>query len=684
MSALPLHRLRPAGSQAYGISNTYNYDGTIASITYPSGRLVSYQYDGMGHNTQVWKTDAASGQTLYYASQATYMPDGQLAGVLLGATDSGCSAGVNGFFSYNQRLQPRHMLYTANAGPFSDASLGCNANAGDIMHRQYSFVDPNWNNGNNGNVSSIQNCLDSDRGQSFSYDGLDRIKAMASSANSGPKSYGEAYTIDAWGNLTGINPNGKDYTEYPETTWSGVTATNRNQLANSNAAAGSWITYDPAGTGNETVDMVGRQYSYDAENRIATVNYEGVTSYVYDGDGQRVVKNGGGGGGRVYWQGVGGEILAESDLLGNITSEYVYFNGKRLARTDNPTDPATAQLRYYFSDHLGSTSMVTDEMFATVLEDNDYYPYGGVAYQSVADDLNNHFFFTGKERDPETGNDYFGARYYGSGMGRFMRPDEPFVDQETTDPQSWNLYSYVRNNPINDSDPSGNACVQASSGGYQDDGGAGESCAQVDQNIQNYIDQGRASVTVTDSVPPQPIFAKADFNPANDRAPLAFQGFVNLVLNGDVRRGVPQLAVGLLPSALGSFAAARMAGPAVASELAGAANATPAEVNTGTTAVYQSANAEGDVQYVGMTNDLARRASEHAGKFAIEEIPGLSNLSRSDARAVEQVLIETHGVASDGGMLLNRINSIAATNPSYSAQIQRGIQILRQVGYPGF
>lgn len=56
--------------------------------------------------------------------------------------------------------------------------------------------------------------------------------------------------------------------------------------------------------------------------------------------------------------------------------------------------------------------------------------------------------FTGKERDTETGLDYFGARYMSSAQGRFTSPDRPFADQHPADPQSWNLYSYVRNNPL--------------------------------------------------------------------------------------------------------------------------------------------------------------------------------------------------------------------------------------------
>jgi RHS repeat-associated protein len=67
---------------------------------------------------------------------------------------------------------------------------------------------------------------------------------------------------------------------------------------------------------------------------------------------------------------------------------------------------------------------------------------------------------TGKERDAESGNDYFGARYYSSSMGRFMSPDwsaktSPVPYATFGDPQSLNLYSYVRNNPLSKADADG-------------------------------------------------------------------------------------------------------------------------------------------------------------------------------------------------------------------------------------
>jgi RHS repeat-associated protein len=67
---------------------------------------------------------------------------------------------------------------------------------------------------------------------------------------------------------------------------------------------------------------------------------------------------------------------------------------------------------------------------------------------------------TGKERDAESGNDYFEARYFGSSMGRFMSPDwsdEPdtIPYAEFENPQTLNLYSYARNNPMLYNDPDG-------------------------------------------------------------------------------------------------------------------------------------------------------------------------------------------------------------------------------------
>jgi RHS repeat-associated protein len=76
--------------------------------------------------------------------------------------------------------------------------------------------------------------------------------------------------------------------------------------------------------------------------------------------------------------------------------------------------------------------------------------------------------YTGKERDVESGNDYFGARYYSNSTGRFLSPDysgdadgppDPLPYGDLNDPQSLNLYSYVRNNPLSRTDSDGHDCI---------------------------------------------------------------------------------------------------------------------------------------------------------------------------------------------------------------------------------
>ena len=88
-----------------------------------------------------------------------------------------------------------------------------------------------------------------------------------------------------------------------------------------------------------------------------------------------------------------------------------------------------------------------------------YYPFGTEA--SPPGDAS-HYKFSGKERDSESGNDYFGARYYSSAMGRFMTPDwsakaEPVPYAKLDNPQSLNLYEYALNNPLSGVDKDGHS-----------------------------------------------------------------------------------------------------------------------------------------------------------------------------------------------------------------------------------
>ncbi len=85
-------------------------------------------------------------------------------------------------------------------------------------------------------------------------------------------------------------------------------------------------------------------------------------------------------------------------------------------------------------------------------QDIDYYPYGGVEHDYCPNVAQN-YKFTGKERDSESGLDNFEAKFDAANLGRFMSPDP--MGGHSADPQSLNRYTYVRNNPLKLTDPSG-------------------------------------------------------------------------------------------------------------------------------------------------------------------------------------------------------------------------------------
>jgi RHS repeat-associated protein len=397
-----------------------NLDGSLASITYPSTRVVTFTVGTAGRLLSA--VDTAN--SINYVTAAKYAPQGAPSSFSNGAS-------INGALTYNKRLQPLQMYYTT--GTISPTTLTqlqsgtCPTTVATILSTDYNF---GLGTNDNGNVQSITNCRNTNRSQNFAYDNLNRIWQ---SYSTGP-SWGEDFVIDPWGNLTNRNPHAGKTSYEP---------------LNASPATNNKLTgfgYDAAGnlTQNGTAT-----YTYDAENRLVTAG--GVT-YTYDGDGARVKKSSG----TLYW---GSGPLAESDLSGTSTSwkEYVFFGGNRIARRD----ASNSSVHYFFDDHLGSTSVGTNSTGATLEEDLDYYPYGGIASGASSD----HYLFTGKERDSESGLDNFGARYNASTMGRFMTPDPMLNSGKPWNPQTWNRYAYALNNPLAIIDPTGlynlvNNCAQ--------------------------------------------------------------------------------------------------------------------------------------------------------------------------------------------------------------------------------
>jgi RHS repeat-associated protein len=412
-----LGRLAAETRTIAGVSKTlgyaYNLNGSIKSIIYPSGRTATYAYDTAGQAVSV--TDSSNGVS--YASGVTYWPNG--------AEYQRHSPAV--FFSttLNKRLQVSQF--------YSDNGVVSSY----FLNKIY-----NYNDGlNNGNVLSIANNKDTTRSQTFTYDALNRLTSAqnagtncaAMTVNGKTEYWGNSYGYDAWGNL--LN---KSITKCSAENFS-VAALANNQLSGYGYDAAGNMTTDP--TDNVTLN-------YDQENRIT-----GAAGYIYtyDADGNRVKKSNGATG-TLYWYMTPG-VVAESDLAGNLKSEYIFFNGKRLVRVDQPSNV----YHYYLSDALNSTSMVVSAS-GVIENESDYYPWGGELQYTNAD--SNHYKFTGKERDSETGLDYFGARYYGNAIGRFATTDPVSgTPLHIINPQRWNMYSYGMNNPLFYIDPDGRDAI---------------------------------------------------------------------------------------------------------------------------------------------------------------------------------------------------------------------------------
>lgn len=375
----------------------YDLLGDLTSLAYPSGFSVTYQYDSAARLYSATDSSGWNYASLVNTSQSYFLPAGAM-----GEIDTPNFKYTN---SFNNRLQP------------TEIAAKMNVSGTLLLDKTYTYNPPNTSQVNNGNIYTVTNLKDSTRTQTFSYDALNRLATAQDAAH-----WSNVYTYDAWGNL-----GKKLYGPISAGEHMDTSADTSNHLGG--------YSYDTGG--NMTGDGV-NTYVYDAENRISSV--AGVT-YTYDADGRRVKKSSG----TNYWYGPSGEALAETDSSGNWTN-YIFFGGIRLARNVN------GDIKYYISDHLHSTAVFADKT-GTVLDDNDFYPWGGVVPGIGQTTSNNAIKFTGKYRDSESTLDYFGARYYANVMGRFMSPDwaarpvtVPYAD--FGDPQSLNLYAYVRNSPI--------------------------------------------------------------------------------------------------------------------------------------------------------------------------------------------------------------------------------------------
>ncbi len=416
------HRQTTDG-QVYATGYAYNLSGGLVEETYPSGRVVKNTLDNDGKLVDV--SGKAGGQTNFhrYANDFAYAASGAVTSMRYG----------NGRWEsiqLNSRLQ------------VTQIALGTSQNAANIWKVNYDYgeIDSNGNLEalkNNGTVAKQTinfSGLSQPFVQSYKYDSLSRL-TEAKEMNGSTQTWLQNFGYDRYGNRISFSQQKTGEQE--------ITTTPTIDPATNRFVTGQGFVYDL--NGNLMSDNQGRQFNFNGDNKQTEIrdgNNNIVGTYLYDGGGKRVKK------------------VSVSD-----TTVFVYDAGGKLVAEYSQQIAASPTISYLTNDTLGSPRVVTDNSGAVVSR-RDFMPFGeelyagtanrteAVKYSAVGMD-NVRKRFTGYEKDVESGLDFAEARYYDNRYGRFTAVDPLLASGQSANPQTFNRYAYVSNNPINSTDSTG-------------------------------------------------------------------------------------------------------------------------------------------------------------------------------------------------------------------------------------
>jgi RHS repeat-associated protein len=277
--------------------------------------------------------------------------------------------------------------------------------------------------------------------QTFTYDDLDRLySAQASGGTEGAYAQ-EIYQYSTIGNLTSKAGVVQTY----GVAQAGTCPDGALSKAHAVVTVGlNAYCYDQNGNmRRRNIAFNSYTLSYDGENRLTGVSGSATATFVYDGDGNRV-KGTVNGATTIY-------IGNYYEWTGSTTTakKYYYAGSQRIAMRTG-----TSTLNYLLGDHLGSTSITADSAGARVAE-LMYKPWGENRYTFSTTPTT--LRFTGQRQESGLGGTeglyYYGARWYDPTLGRFAQADS--IVPGAFNPQSLNRYSYVLNNPLKYTDPTG-------------------------------------------------------------------------------------------------------------------------------------------------------------------------------------------------------------------------------------
>jgi len=413
------------------VSYAYNLGNEVTSITNPFSVQVGYNYDKIGRPTGV--TGSGYGGVSSYVSSMSYRT--------FGLKQMNYSNGRTLSLQYDNRMRLTNWSIPS------------------VLRVQYLYEGTNG-----GRVEFARNQDDETLDRYFGYDHVGRLTVSRSGNEArlaigeqvpllynGPYSHG--YQYDQWGNITYREGWGGDNPVF--------TASYTNNKRNG-------LTYDAAG--NLTNDG-GLNYTYDATGQQATASYTGyLLQQYYDGNGLRAKKVDGGVATYYLRSSVlGGQVVAEIGSSGTLQRGYVYLGGQLLAVQQSNA------VSWVHQDPFVKSKRVTNGSGA-VVSTIELDPWGGNTNRN-----NNEAFqpqaFTTYTRDGIAADDAM-FRRYNRWWSRFDQPDPYLGSYNLTDPQSFNRYSYVRNDPVNLVDPMGlmpcvpgNISVECDSSGFGGWGG---------------------------------------------------------------------------------------------------------------------------------------------------------------------------------------------------------------------
>ncbi len=411
---------------AYSVTTTYDSSGRANTLTYPTGFAVQNIYNLYGYLWKVQRVDAG-GSTVFWQANAK-SASGQVTSELLG----------------NNLTQTRTLDVLDRLG-----SVVASGTGGTVHSFSYTYDTI-------GNVTQRVDNVDAVT-ENFAYDTLNRLLSA-----SGPGLTTRSFDYSALGNM--IYKSDVGTYAYPA---SGIGSVRPHAVSSVSGTVSASYAYDANGN---LLSGAARTLTYTSFNMPATITGAAATyTYTYSPEHQRVrlvTALATGTQTSIYLHpGGGGALFYEKEIKPDTTLEHkhyvnagailvgVYVTKSVYATGDGP------QMRYYHRDHLGSVAAITNDAGA-IIERLAYEAYGKRRFPNGTADPSNTLFgittdrgFTAHEHLDELALIHMNGRVYDPLLGRFMTPD-PFI-QAPSNLQSYNRYSYVLNNPLAYTDPSG-------------------------------------------------------------------------------------------------------------------------------------------------------------------------------------------------------------------------------------